>query len=467
MLRRDEWYRLTVTENPWIPIEPTPRQQVFLTEYGEECLFGGAAGGGKSVGILAAALQGARVPGYSALLLRRTFQDLTQPGALIPLSHQWLQDTAAKWDARSFRWHLPHDVTISFGYLDTALDMYRYQGAGWQSINFDELTQFQQEPYLYLFSRLRKPEGMPIPLRMRATSNPGGVGHDWVRQRFFIEGRAFVKSRLEHNPYLDRPSYEAQLNRLDPVTRAQLLHGDWDVRPAGNLFKPEWFADKVDDYCPPLARTVRYWDLAATEEGAGKDPDYTAGVKTGKTPAGEFVVCDAIEFRESPANTEKRVKLAAQVDGPGVEVFIEQEPGASGKSMIAHYQRDVLPGFAVYGVRSTGDKLTRFRPFSAACQNGLVRLLRGAWNGHWLNRLAGFGLPGVHDDMGDASAGAHRALTQDAPWTADGLSDAFPGGTTPPAAEYDPSQADEQRPRSLRELLMSLAAESDADAWRR
>src|SRR4051794_10199961 len=106
VLRRAEWYRLTVIDNPWIPVEPTPRQQAFLSEYGEECLFGGAAGGGKSVGILAAALQGAQVPGYSALLLRRTFQDLTQPKALIPLSHQWLQGTAAKWDARSFRWHL-------------------------------------------------------------------------------------------------------------------------------------------------------------------------------------------------------------------------------------------------------------------------------------------------------------------------------------------------------------------------
>jgi predicted phage terminase large subunit-like protein len=338
-------------------------------------------------------------------------------------------------------------------------------------VGYDELTQFTEDQYLYLFSRLRKPDsGMPMPLRMRATSNPGGVGHDWVKARFIDNGgRAFIPAKLEHNPHLDRPSYEAQLNRLDPVTRAQLRAGDWNIRPAGNLFRPEWFAERFLDNLPPLRRTVRFWDLAATEEGAGKDPDYTAGVKVGETEAREFVVLDAQEFRASPADTERKVKTAAQADGTGVEVHIEQEPGASGKSLIAHYQRDVLPGFAVYGVRSSGDKLTRFKPFSAACQNGLVWLPRGAaWVGHWLNRLAGFGLPGVHDDTGDSSAGAHRALTQDAPWTPDGLRQAFPDdGSRGAEREFSEERGDGGGERqTVREQLLARVRGTQED-WRR
>lgn len=410
---RADFYRRTVIENPWIPVSPFPRQQAFLSETATECLYGGAAGGGKSVGILAAALQLANEPGYSALLLRRTFRDLNQPKALIPLSHEWLRGTRARWDSRAFRWYLPNDVTIGFGYLDNANDIYQYQGAAYQFIGFDELTQFLEGQYTYLFSRLRKAAGMNVLLRMRATSNPGGVGHEWVRQRFIEEGRPFVPARLENNPGLDRESYEAQLRRLDPVTQAQLRNGDWAIQPEGNLFKREWFADKVDDNPPRhFVKVVRFWDLAATEERPGTDPDFTAGVLMGVDDRGTFWVLDVQEFRASPAEVESRVSATARIDGADeVEVLIEQEPGASGKSLIDHYQRRVLPGHRVFAVRANGDKITRAQPFSAACQNGLVRLVRGSWVGRFIDRLTGFGLPGVHDDVTDAASGAHRGLT--------------------------------------------------------
>lgn len=369
-----------------------------------------------SVALLAGALQYVDRPGYSALMLRRTFADLNKPYALIPMSHDWLQGTGAKWNDNEHQWTFPSGATLSFGYLANENDKYQFQGAAYHGVFWDELTQFTETQYRYLFSRRRKAVGDTIPMRFRASSNPGGVGHEWVKQRFIVEAgerRKFIPARLEDNPYLDQADYEQSLAELDYVTRAQLRHGDWDVRQEGSLFKREWFNDKIVEAAPLLKRRLRFWDLAATEaDEKNPDPDYTAGCLMGLADAGLFYVLDAQEFRETPAKVQARIVAAAQMDGHGVEVHIEQEPGASGKSMIDHYRREVLRGYAVYGVRSSGDKLTRAKPFSAACENGLVRLVRGNWLTMWIDRLASFGQPGAHDDSTDAASSAHKGLSR-------------------------------------------------------
>jgi predicted phage terminase large subunit-like protein len=410
---RDE-LRRTVELNRYIPVTPTPRQGAFLAFPTLEVGYGGAAGGGKSVALLMGALQYVETPGYNALLIRRTFADLNLPDALIPLSHQWLSGTPASWNGQDHKWTFPSGATLTFGYCESANDVYRYQGAALAYVGWDELTQFPESPYRYLFSRLRKRNDLPVPLRVRAGFNPGGIGHDWVKARF-IDGqtdtRRFVPAKLEDNPHLDREEYERSLDLLDPVTKAQLRHSDWDVRPEGNLFKRQWFAGKIYDNAPPLTRRVRFWDLAATEEAPGTDPDYTSPVLMGTDAAGNFWITDADEFRATPADVEERVQTQAHIDGRDVEIYMEQEPGASGKSMISHYARTVLAGYDFHGVKATGDKITRAKPFSAACQNGLVKLVRGSWVAKLIDRLTGFGLKGVHDDMTDAAVGAHAALT--------------------------------------------------------
>lgn len=413
-LWRAELHR-TIEQNPYIPCVPSPRQGAFLAYPTLEVGYGGAAGGGKSVALLMAALQYVQVPGYHAILIRRTFADLNLPAALIPMSHEWLAPTDARWNGQEHRWTFPSGATLSFGYCENANDIYRYQGAALAFVGFDELTQFPEHPYRYLFSRLRKRRELPVPLRFRAGFNPGGIGHDWVRARF-VDGqtdrRRFVPAKLEDNPHLDRESYEEALEQLDGVTRAQLRHGNWDVRPEGNLFKREWF--QVDIPTQRIVRRVRCWDLAATEAAPGKDPDYTAGVLMSVDASGLFWIEDLEEFRETPAKRNQIIRNVANRDGREVEIYIEQEPGSSGKSVIDQFVREILPGFPVYGVRSTGDKITRAKPFSAASENRLVRMLRGAWNKTFLDRVTGFGLPGVHDDTTDAAAGAHAQLTSGA-----------------------------------------------------
>lgn len=233
-------HALAVRLTRYVPADhrPHPRQHAFLWLNCFEALYGGAAGGGKSDALLMAALQYVDQPHYSALLLRKTYADLSLPGALMDRAHQWLAGTDARWNDTEKTYRFPSGATLTFGYLQTSNDKYRYQGSEFQFVGFDEATQFDEADYLYLASRLRKTDGDTIPLRLRAASNPGGRGHEWVKRRFIgpdakQHGRRFIPARLVDNPSLDQATYRASLDLLDPQTRAQLLNGDWDARQPG------------------------------------------------------------------------------------------------------------------------------------------------------------------------------------------------------------------------------------------
>jgi hypothetical protein len=197
-------YHLTLHNNRYIPHEPTPKQLEFLLTPHTEALFGGAAGGGKSDALLMGALQYAHLGACNAILFRRSLADLKRPGALLDRCHAWLQATDAHWDDRTYTWQFPTGSRLAFGYLATATDVYRYQSTAYQYIGFDELTQFTEYQYTYLFSRLRRLETEHwIPLRVRSASNPGGQGHHWVKHRFVHPGhptRRFIPATLADNP---------------------------------------------------------------------------------------------------------------------------------------------------------------------------------------------------------------------------------------------------------------------------
>jgi predicted phage terminase large subunit-like protein len=394
--------------------QPTLPQTAFLLLDQTEALYGGAAGGGKSEALLMAALQYVDVPGYAAILFRKRFTDLMLEGALIPRSHEYLQGTDARWNANEKRWTFPSGATLSFGYLEHEDDKYRYQGAEFQFVGFDELTQFTATQYTYLLSRLRRRAGSLVPVRCRATANPGGKGHEWVRDRFLTrgkaEGRPFVPARLEDNPHLDRAAYELQLSELDPVTREQLRNGNWDVRPAGGYFRREWF--EIVDAPPPGLRWVRYWDCAATEPSpTNPDPDWTVGCKMGRASDGCVYVSDVRRVRQGPGKVEQLVRHTAGMDSSSTAVWMEQEPGSSGVSQISRYAREVLMGYDFHGDKVTGNKVERAKPLSAAASHRLVKLVRGDWNGPFLEELEAFPEAG-HDDQVDAASGAFEKLSR-------------------------------------------------------
>jgi predicted phage terminase large subunit-like protein len=419
------------------PLRPSPRQEAFLLLDNFEVFFGGAAGGGKSLALLMAALQYSDVPGYSALLLRPTLSELQLAGGLIELSQEWLAGSRASWSAETRSWRFPGPsktgaggASLTFGYLAGSEDLGRYAGTSYSFLGFDELTRFQEALYRRMFRVLRQPTGAgmaaapdglrlcEVPVRLRAASNPGGPGHGWVKARFVDPATrhgqvVFLPSRLADNPYLERGEYEARLAELPLAERERLLHGDWEIPDDGELFQRGWFEQLERNELPSGMQAVRFWDLAGSEpSSANRDPDYTVGLRLELEPgSGGFYVSDLIRERKAPGAVERLVAETAARDGKEVTTGIEQEPGAAGVALVERFTRHLLRGYRVYRERVTGGKAIRAQPVAAAAENGLVKLVRGRHSEEFLDELTAFP-HGAHDDCVDALSGAHNLLAR-------------------------------------------------------
>jgi predicted phage terminase large subunit-like protein len=407
---------LTPRLTQYIPHTPTPPQAAFLLLPHKEAFYGGAAGGGKSDALLMGALQYVDIQGYSAILFRKTYSDLSLPGALMDRAEDWLAGTDAKWSDKDKRWTFPSGATVTFGYLEHENDKLRYQSAEFNFIGFDELTQFSETQYRYLFSRLRREAGSEVPSRMRSAANPGGPGHEWVRQRFIIEGRSsgriFIPAKLQDNPHLDADDYKDSLGELDLVTKQQLLEGDWGAKPQGHAFKRENFeiVDQPPENKSPL-RVVRYWDCAATEgrqnsKSGSWEPSWTVGTKLSLHEDGFYYVEDVRRKQLGPGGVERLVQTTAAVDGRyRVSIYMEQEPGSAGKVVIDYYRRHILQGFTFRADKVTGSKADRARPVISASEAHLIKVVRGPWINAWLDELEAWPTIEAQDQV-DSLSGA-------------------------------------------------------------
>jgi predicted phage terminase large subunit-like protein len=175
----------------------------------------------------------------------------------------------------------------------------------------------------------------------------------------------------------------------------------------GALFQRQWFG--LVDAAPADLTLVRRWDFAGSKPKPGRDPDHTAGVLVGRSVAGRYYVLDVRRTRDTAGGVEALVKQTAELDGRGVPVRLEQEPGSAGLFVVDQFVRVVLPGWDCRGVPSTGDKAARARPLAAQAEAGNVYLVRGPWNKELLDELEVFPL-GSHDDQVDALSGAFADL---------------------------------------------------------
>lgn len=410
---------LTPKLNKYMPYTPTPKQAAFLLCNDREVLFGGAAGGGKSIAQLMAALQYVDIPGYSSILFRKTFADLSLPGALIDVSKQWLMpfvdSKEVHWAEKDKCYTFPSGAKITFGYLESENDCYRYQGAEFQYIGFDECTHISPYNYRYLFSRLRKPKTLHVPLRFRATCNPGGQFGEYYYERFFVEGpdkgRIFIGSTLKDNPYIDAEEYLLALDELDPVTKAQLLDGNWDIREPGDMFYRKWFQEIMPSEEPAGLDFVRFWDIAASDVKKNKRADTTVGTLLGynkRTGVGYIKGIDTIQA--TPGSVEKFIQLIASKDGRKVKIRMEQEPGSSGLMVTDYYKRNVLRGYDFEGINSSGNKTERAKPVSQAAENGLILINKNIpCLGKFYDQIELFP-KAAHDDFVDSLSGGYNTF---------------------------------------------------------
>lgn len=175
----------------------------------------------------------------------------------------------------------------------------------------------------------------------------------------------------------------------------------------GNLFKVT--ALPYLDAAPSgVTDIVRRWDLAATRDTGGNDPDWTVGVKMGRMDGGRYVILDVTRLRGGPQDVQQAIVNTAQADGYDVRVVLPEDPGQAGKAQSA-YLVGLLPGYSVQAVRETGDKATRATPFAAQVNVGNVSLVRGVWNDAFREELRAFPAA-THDDQVDAAAGAFTAI---------------------------------------------------------
>lgn len=241
---------------------PQPKQKIFMERPEFECLYGGAAGGGKSDALVAEALRQVHIPHYKGLILRRTFPQLSE---LIDKSLLLYKRVVpgAEYNTTAHTWTFPSGAKIVFGSMQHKKDRLNYQGKAYDFVGFDELTHFDYDEYTYLYSRCR-PNGPGTRVYIRSTTNPGGQGHSWVKSRFitaappltpipeevtvqgpdgpititrkriFVPATVFDNQELLHND----PNYIATLGMMPEAERKALLYGDWDSF-SGQVFS-EW-----------------------------------------------------------------------------------------------------------------------------------------------------------------------------------------------------------------------------------
>lgn len=451
---------------------PGPQAEFWASEC-REVLYGGQAGGGKSAALVALPLRWAHLPGFLALTLRRestqTEDLVSKSRELYPRAFPGLSPTKSP----RFRWDFPLGAKVLYGHCKDEDSYSQYDGWEINLVCFDELTHFTERQYKAICARVRSSRP-GYPTYIRATTNPGGVGHEWVLRRwgawldpdfeapglppkddrppgpparpgevwwvrtdpdggeeYFREcpppllrengtesnalSRTFIPAKLSDNPHLllNDPSYSDQLDSLDPVRRAQLRDGNWLVKPAAGLyFKRSWCQLVELEDVPPDAELVRYWDRASTDESAGGDPDYTAGVLMARSGHTYWVV-NAIWRRMSPGRVDSLIEETARLDHEqwgDVMVAGSQDPGQAGVDQ-AHRFVAAMDGYRVAVRRETGDKVVRFGPFSSQAEHGNVRVVRGVWNNGYFGFLEAFPTKGEHDDPVDATSGAHRELS--------------------------------------------------------
>lgn len=413
------------------------------------------------------------VPGFRAVMFRRTMPNITNAGSMWDQSAKLYPHAQAKPNASKYHWTFPSEARVEFASLQHAKTVLEWKSAEIALLGFDQIEEFTEDQFWYMISRNRSTCG--VPPYVRCTVNPvpaddaiGGWVHKLIQWwldpetglpikerdgivRWFIrineeikwynskqdavtaaigygfepekaailpKSLSFIAARLEDNKKLMEvdPGYYANLMSMPLVERERLYGGNWNVKPtAGRVFNRAWFT--IVPMAPLDVQCVRYWDKAGTEEKENPNAAFTAGVKMGYSPSTKgFYVLDVVHGQWQARERENVIRQCAEIDGSGVTVWVEQEPGSGGKESAKNTIINTLAGYACFADRVKGDKYIRSQPFAAMVQAYNVYLVKGDWNDGYLTELHAFEPEGAgRKDRVDASSGAFNKLTAGKP----------------------------------------------------
>ncbi len=433
------------------------KQEAFLASTADIVIYGGSAGSGKSYSLLLMPLYYTDVPGFNAIIFRRTFSEITTPGGLWDGAQEVYNKVGGKCRGKpEYTASWSSGAKVVFRHLEYESDVNSHHGGQYCFIGFDELCTFTRHQFFYLMSRNRS--GCGVKPFIRATCNPDS--ESWVKpliqwwldedtgfpieersgviKYFTAEGNelkwvdkdwrdprdprigpksfTFIPALMDDNPILVKanPEYKASLLSLSKVDRDRLLYGNWNSKPEDGMFKPEWFVIK-DELPVATTRKIRVWDRANTEKDEkNRNPDYTAGIK-GFLSGDTLCIEDLQHFRASPAKNEEILKATAEADGRDTEIEIEREPASSGKDVFYHYRDRILKDFIVRDYKPDGKRTALAATIAAKAERRRIWLKNAPWNKAFINELGNFppSSGAGHDDITIATAQLDKALSQE------------------------------------------------------
>lgn len=444
-------------------------QADFLNAREKIVFYGGAAGSGKSHALIMDALQYINDPNFYAIYFRQNTTQLE--GSLWPLAKSIYSQFGAVFREKQKTCTFPSGAKIKFSYME--LDKHAdpaHQGIEYSAIYWDEFTHFNEFMFNYLRSRMRSQSDNPS--FMKASMNPDRdhFVYEWIKHylyeedqldengeceddmrkgcpdrslcgltRYFViigndlhtawdkqklidkfpknkpKSYTFISGTIDDNPILDEiePDYRENLESLPHVNKQRLRYGNWDVRPEGSgYFERGWC--EIVNRIPASAVRVRSWDTAATlPSDITPNPDWTAGVRMSKDKNGIYYIEHVERFRDRPAGVEAKIKdVAKDLDGDDILVTIPMDPAAAGKAQATQIIRMLAEnGITCRSKPTNKNKVTRFSPFSAAAEAGLIKIVQGSWNNAYFSELESFTGDGkLKDDQVDATSDAFITL---------------------------------------------------------
>ena len=446
-----------------LDIKPQPGpQEKFLSSSADIAIAGGAAGGGKTYGLLLEPLRHLENPDAGIVTFRRTNPQIMSEGALWDDSMDLYPLFDGKPNRNTLVWTFPSGMTVKFSHLQHAKDRFSWKGAQIPVILFDQLEDFEEEQFWYLSSRNRSAK-VGFPPYIRGTCNPvpdddeiggwlnrliswwwdpetgyaiperSGIVRYMARVNDIIrwadsaeelihnypgcvpKSLTFISAKLTDNHILmdADPSYLGWLMSLPDFERERLLEGNWKIRPeSGKVFNRTNF-NIIPAVPTDITKWFRYWDKAGT---AGDDYSKTggartAGVRLGIRQNGRTVIAHSITGRWSSYERETvmgQIAIADKKLPTPTVTWLEQEPGSGGKESAENSIKYTLRGFNAHSEMAHGDKLTRAMPFAAQVQAENVDIVSANWTEDYISELHSFnGRTGLMD-LTDATSGAYN-----------------------------------------------------------